>query len=334
MLARFPGKRFRPMELDVCLCTHDPRRDILDLALRSLARQTAGPGAFRLVLVDNASTPPLGEGVLAPLRAAGFEAVLTREERPGLTQARLHAIHRTGAPWMLFVDDDNELADDFVAEGLAFIAARPDVGCFGGKLELPETVKPPRWAEPYLPYLGIKDAGDEIITGASREWGKWEPPGAGFWIRRDQLEAYRAQIEDDPRSLRLGRIGKRGLASREDSLMARQGLKLGLLNAYNPRLSLRHHLDPTRFRFPYLLRLMRGYATSHVLLEAVLLEEGAKLETPEQYRGLLRFVQYVASQFNWARKRSLRFGVGLAAYHWSMRSAYLRQRELVPGEDG
>ncbi len=312
------------MKLDVCLCTHDPRRDILDLAIRSLARQTVGPGAFRLLLVDNASTPPLREDVLAPLRDAGFDAALAREKKPGLTQARLHAMHRTSAPWMLFVDDDNELAEDFVEVGLAFVASRPDVGCFGGKLQLPESVNPPRWALPYLPYLGIKDAGEDVITGAARHWGEWEPPGAGFWIRRDQLEAYRARVEEDARSLRLGRSGKNGLASREDSLMARQGLELGLLNAYNPRLSLRHHLDPARFRLGYLLRLMCGYASSHVLLESVLLEDGTKLETPEQYGRFGRFVRYVASQFNWARKRSLRFGLGMVAYHWTMRSAYLR----------
>ncbi len=317
------------MKLDVSLCTHDPRREILDLAIRSLARQTVGPGVFRLVLVDNASTPPLGEEILAPLRRAGVDATLTREEKPGLTQARLHAIHRTSAPWMLFVDDDNELADDFVEEGLAFIASRPDVGCFGGKLELPRTVNPPRWALPYLPYLGIKDAGEDVITGAAQDWGAWEPPGAGFWIRRDQLEAYRTRVEDDPRSLRLGRNGKHGLASCEDSLMARQGLKLGLLNAYNPRLSLRHHIDPSRLRLRYLLRLMGAYGSSHVLLDAMMrADDGGKIETPRHYRRFDRFIRFLGRQFRHARRNeSLRFALGIVAYYWSRRSAYLRHEQ-------
>jgi len=313
------------MKLDVCLCTHNPRREILDLAVRSLARQTVGPGVIRLILVDNASTPALAEDVLGPLRQAGFDATLTREEKPGLTQARLHAIYRTSAPWMLFVDDDNELSDDFVAEGFAFIASRKDVGCFGGKLQLPETVPAPGWAKPYLPYLGIKDAGEEVITGAAEHWGLWEPPGAGFWIRRDQLEAYRSRIEDDPRSLRLGRIGRNGLASCEDSLMARQAVKLGLLNAYNPRLSLRHHLDPARFRLGHLLRLMHSYGSSHVLLESVIrADSGGTFQIPDRYRRPLTFFRGLASEFNSARKKSLRFAMGMVTYHCSLRSAYLR----------
>jgi glycosyltransferase involved in cell wall biosynthesis len=312
------------VQLDVCLCTHHPRRDVLDLALRSLARQTTGPGAFRVIVVDNASTPPLGEDVLAPLRDARIEATLTREERPGLARARLHAIRRTGAPWMLFIDDDNELADGFVAEGLAFIASRRGVGCFGGKLQLPPSLRAPRWAEPFLPYLGIRDAGDEIILGAAAHWGPWEPAGAGFWIRRDQLEAYQARLEGDPRTLALGRTGRDGLASCEDSLMAREGLRLGLLNAYNPRLVLRHHLDPSRFRLRYLCRLMRGYGASHVLLEALLCADaGRAVETPARYRGV-RFLRSLASEVNAARKRSVRFAIARAVYHWSARSAYLR----------
>ncbi len=312
------------MKLDVCLCTHDPRPDVLDLAIRSLARQTVGPQAFRVIVVDNASTPPLRDEVLGPLRAAGIDATLTREEKPGLTQARLHAIHRTEAPWMLFVDDDNELADGFIAEGLAFAASRSDVGCFGGKLQLPESVRPPRWAIPFLPYLGIKDAGDAVVTGAAREWGPWEPAGAGFWIRRDQLEAYRARIERDARSLRLGRSGRNGLASCEDSLMAREGLKLGLLNAYVPALALRHHLDPARFRVGYLLRLMRGYGQSHVLLETILrADTGEATRVPDRYRGG-RFLRMMASEFNAGRKRSLPFALALVTYHWSARAAYRR----------
>jgi hypothetical protein len=223
---------------------------------------------------------------------------------------------------MLFIDDDNELADDHVAEGLAFLASRDDVGCFGGKLLLPESVRPPRWAAPFLPYLGIRDAGDAVITGASLEWGPWEPAGAGFWIRRDQLEAYRTRLERDPRALALGRAGRRGLASCEDSLMAREGLRLGLLNAYVPRLSLRHHLDPARFRLRYLCRLMAGFGESLARLEAVLRDGPARV--PERYRGV-RFLRRLASEVNAARKRSVPFALGLAVLHWSARAAYRRQ---------
>ena len=313
------------MDLDICLCTRDPRPGILSLAIQSLARQAVAPGTFQVIVVDNGSTPPLGEALLSPLRAAGHPARLAREERPGLTAARLHAISLTGAPWMLFIDDDNELDDDFVAVGLEFTRSRDDLGCFGGRLLLPESVKPPHWAEPALPWLGIKDAGPEVIIGAAERWGPWEPPGAGFWICRKQLEAYRSQLEGDARAFTLGRTGRSGLASCEDSLMARQSVALGLLNAYNPRLALRHHLDPERFRLGYLLRLMRGYGESQVLLEAILARRrGAALEVPEPYRHTARFLRKLASAFNQARKRSWRWALATAVHQWTTWRAWRR----------
>jgi glycosyltransferase involved in cell wall biosynthesis len=310
--------------IDVVLCTHDPRPEVLALALRSIARQTARLPSFRVVVVDSASSPPLGEEILAPLRAAEIDAALVREDVPGLVRARLRAARETGAPWMLFVDDDNELADDYVEAGLAFLASRSDVGCFGGRILLPSTVCPPRWATPFLPWLGIRDPGGDVITGSSLEWGPWEPAGAGFWIRRDQLEAYRSRVERDPRALALGRSGRGGLASCEDSLMAREGVRLGLLNAYVPGLVLWHHLDPARFRLGYLCRLLRGFGESRVLLEALLAD--GPVGTPCSYRGL-RFLRRLASEVNAGRKRSLAFGAGMAAFHVGAWAAYRRQRE-------
>jgi glycosyltransferase involved in cell wall biosynthesis len=320
-----PGAAGEPLRLDVCICTHDPRPEILGLTIRSIARQ-AGAVAFHVLVVDNASSPPVPEDALAPLRAAGIPARISREERLGNAQARLHAIRETAGDWILFVDDDNELADGFVAEGLRFIASRPTVAAFGGKLLLPDTLRPPAWARPFLRYLAIKDVGDEVILGSADRWGEWEPPTAGAFVRRDVAEAYRARAEQDPRILRLGRRGRNGLASCEDSLMMRQAFRLGAQSAYNPRLSLLHHLDESRFRFGYVVRLMSGYGSSHVLLDS-LVRAGTEppAEVPRYYRGL-RFLRMMLREFRRERRKSFAFGVGMAAYHWGARKEYLRQR--------
>lgn len=313
------------MTLDICICTHNPRPEILALVLQALARQTVAPGTFSLVLVDNASSPPIAEEVLAPIRQAGHAARLSHEPTLGIAAARLHAIRVTSEPWVLFVDDDNELADDFVETGLDFIRSRDDLGCFGGRLLLPETLKPPRWVEPFLRYLAIRDAGPEVITGAAYHWGPWEPPAAGCWVRRTQLDAYLMHSESDARTLKLGRKGKRGLASCEDSLMARQSLSLGLVNAYNPRLSLRHHLDPIRFRTGYLIRLMVAFGRSHVLLESVLKQrQGQRLTTPDRYRRPWKFFRKLQKTLTrWTIKGHPRFALAMVAYHWMARRSHL-----------
>jgi len=181
------------VNLDVCICTHSPRLDVLQLAIGALARQTAAPG-FRVLVVDNASEPAVPESVLEPLRARGVAARIVKEPVAGVASARLRAITETGGDWLLFVDDDNELADDFVEIGSRWASQRGDVGAFGGRLLLGERVRVPRWAAPFLPYLAVKDPGDAVITGASLEWGPWEPPGARAFVRRELAEAYLADI--------------------------------------------------------------------------------------------------------------------------------------------
>jgi hypothetical protein len=305
------------VELDICICTRNPRPAVLRAALCSVARQRVPPGTFGVLVVDNGSTPALGVDVLDPLRSVGIPARLVLEGKAGVARARRRAVLETGSGWLLFVDDDNHLADDFVAAGLAFAHSREDVGAFGGKLLMPPSLRPPKWSEPFLPYLGIKDLGNAAIAGIADHWGPWEPPTAGAFVRRRLAEAYVECIERDPSALDLGRVGPGGLGSCEDSLMMRQAHRLGLLNAYLPWLSLQHHLDPERFRFGYLLRLMRAYGRSQVLLEAILARQrGVRLAVPDPYQRPTRFLRVLASAVNQARKLSLRWAVTTAAHRW------------------
>jgi glycosyltransferase involved in cell wall biosynthesis len=315
--------------IDVCLCTHAPRRDLLDRALCSLARQTVAPGTFRVLVVDNASAPPLDEALLEPLLAAGIPARMVREPAPGLTRARLRAFRETSGEWLLLLDDDNELREDYVAEGLRFAAANPGVGCLGGKLLLPEGHPAPGWAAPFHSWMAIKDAGEEVITGASEDWGLWEPPGAGAFVRREVVEEWLRRFGNDPRVLQLGRTGKRNLASCEDSLLMRQAPRLGLLNAYVPQLVLQHHVDPSRFRLPYLLRLMHAYGSSLVELE--LLVKG-HVELPTYYRGFHRLLKTARRELRDRRQTSLQFALAKIVFHWRARATYLRLGR--PGRTG
>lgn len=310
------------MIVDACLCTHDPRPEILARAIGALAKQSVGAAGLRVLVVDNASATPLTEEILAPLRAAGMPARLVREERLGISHARLRAAGETGAEWVLFVDDDNELARDYVEKGIAFAAANPDVGCFGGKLLLAPELAPARWVVPFLPYLGIKDLGDETLSGRSDKWERWEPPTAGAFVKRPLLDLYRSQSAQGETLARLGRKGRGNLASCEDSLIMRNAFALGLANAYCPGLVLYHHLDPRRFAFRYLIRLLYGYGVSHVVLESVLAGPQA---IPPYYRSLELFARTIYSIFQQERRHSLAYGVGQVAYHFGARREHLRQ---------
>lgn len=308
--------------IDVCLCTHNPRPEILTKVLASILNQTVGGDKFRFLIVDNASSPPLDESLLAQFTTQGVVVRMVQESVPGIARARLRAIQETEGEWLLFVDDDNELMVDYIAEGVKFTSTHEDVGCFGGKLLLSPNLSPIAWLRPFLPYLAIKDIGEEIISGKSLSWGNWEPPTAGAFIKRSVLDQYRQRAESDENIFKLGRTGKKNLSSCEDSLIMRGAFSLGLSNAYNPKMVLYHHLDAKRFNFKYLIRLMYAYGVSHVVLESVL---NGHQPIPDYYSSKKQFLRLLLSTAKSGGNQSLAFGVGMMAYHLGARIEHFRQ---------
>lgn len=303
----------------VCICTHAPRMALLERVIASVAAQTQADEGFSVLVVDNASAPPLDAGVLRPLAAAGIPARLVVEPIPGLTRARLRAIGETDTDWILFVDDDNVLTPTLLAEGLAFVHRQPNVGCVGGKLLLPDEIRCPAWARPYLPYLGIKDLGDEPQSGASAEWQEWEPPGAGLLCRREILDRFAEKAEQDAAAFALGRTGTGNLASCDDALLTSLAFELGMATAYNPAMVLYHHIGEQRLRLRYLLRLMAGYGRSHVELARV---RHGKAETPPYYASAPALLATLIYSLTKNAPRSLRFAAGMLSYHIAGWRAY------------
>ncbi|MDQ6632059.1 MAG: glycosyltransferase family 2 protein [Verrucomicrobiota bacterium] len=235
--------------------------------MEALGRQTLAKNLFHVWIIDNGSEPSLHDAQMQPLRQAEVTYSILPEPRLGNVFAREKAITSTSGEWIVFVDDDNELADDYLASVMEIIARTPQLGAFGGKLLLAGNICVPAWVVPLLANLAIKDCGDQVISSCAAYWGPWEPPTAGAAVNRRVLNAYLEKMKMGKGSDKLGRKGKKGLLSSEDSLMMRGAFNLGLYCAYQPRLKLKHHIEPRRFRFGYLVRLMYNYGRSHVILD-------------------------------------------------------------------
>jgi glycosyltransferase involved in cell wall biosynthesis len=307
-------------DIEVCICTHNPDGGTFRVVLAALESQDSAP-PFAVLVVDNASSPPIPETLLDGIAARGCRARIVRESQLGIAAARARAIRETQSEWILFVDDDNALATNYLRTGLEFARQNPDVGCFGGKLLLPASIKPAKWMLPFLPYLGIKDAGEEVLSGCKDEWAPWEPPTAGAWVRRDVLEVYEKRMGALGASAELGRKGRQGLGSCEDSLMMRGAARIGAKSAYVPKLVLFHHLSPHRLRLGYLLKLMRAYGPSHVALERALLGDVA---VPTYYADPAEFRKMIWWVFRTEAKRSVPFAIAQVRYHFAARAAHLR----------
>jgi glycosyltransferase involved in cell wall biosynthesis len=246
-------------DLTIAVCAHNPRKESLELALRALRDQEPiGPAhGQELIVIDNASSSPLSDSVDLSWHPNGR---IVREERLGLTHARLRSFREAGAEIIVFVDDDNVLDADYLRIGVAAMNADPTLGAIGGKAIPRYETTPPTWFKGLGLDLGCRDLGEvaQIASWAEVPPGKRAYPdsapiGAGMVIRRSAYADYVAAVEADPVRQRLGRKGS-DLSSGEDNDMVMTLLARGWRVAYLPELRLEHLIPAGRLTRDYLAR--------------------------------------------------------------------------------
>jgi glycosyltransferase involved in cell wall biosynthesis len=242
------------------ICTHNPREDYLAATLASIqSQESLGEGrAWELLLIDNASTVPLKDGIDLSWHP---EARIVTEEKLGLTHARLRSFREARGEIIVYVDDDNVLNRDYLRETLSAFDDDPTLGAVGGKAIPRYETDPPAWFHGMESWLACRDLGDRPMiaawpdpTSASRAYPLCAPVGAGLGIRRFAYAAYVEAAVTDPIRVALGRRGSE-LSSGEDNDMVMTLLEMGWRVAYRPELRLEHLIPAVRLTQDYLMRL-------------------------------------------------------------------------------
>ena len=144
-------------KLSVILPTFN-RADSLQRAIAALLRQTAMPGTYELIVVDNNSTDGT-PGVVA--RFADRRVRLVAEPRQGLSYARNAGLAAARAPIVAFTDDDVEVAPDWVETIVTTLARHPEVAGLGGRVLPAWECGRPRWlTRDHWAPLALQDHGD------------------------------------------------------------------------------------------------------------------------------------------------------------------------------
>jgi glycosyltransferase involved in cell wall biosynthesis len=244
--------------LSVILCTHNPRRDYLERTLEGLRRQQFRD--FELLIIDNASTPPLA-GTLDLSWHPDARVVV--EPALGLTRARLCGIALAKAATLVFVDDDNVLAPDYLEQAAAIALRHPQIGAWGGGIVPEYEVTPAPEVHDLLPGLALRDVMKTAWSNFS-----WDsiPYGAGLCVRSTVARAYADTISGSPERMGLGRAGNQLLAS-EDVDLSMTAWDQGLATGLFPELHLVHLIPAKRVEPDYLRKICAGAAYSNRLLE-------------------------------------------------------------------
>jgi glycosyltransferase involved in cell wall biosynthesis len=231
--------------IDVVVCTYDNALS-LDRTLQALdAQQGTAEVDWDVTVVDNNCT----DDTPAVIARHGVRSV--PEPVQGLTPARVRGIRATRREWVAFVDDDCLLEPDWIARAAAVAREHPEAGGFGGVVAVDWQGGAPRHAARYGWAYAQQDHGPE-----ARPVGFLV--GAGLVVRRAAI----AETGWLDRQLLADRVGKRLVSGGDVEI----GLRLAARHElwFDPRLRLRHAIDPSRGAPRHLARLVYGLGSSQL----------------------------------------------------------------------
>jgi hypothetical protein len=248
--------------VSVVICTHNPRADYFGRTLAALAAQSLPREQWELLIVDNCSSSPV-EGRFDFSWHPHARAV--REEKPGLTPARLRGIREAAGELLVFVDDDNVLDLDYLEVAIRIARERPYLGSWSGQCRPRFEEPPPEWTRRYWGNLVIREFNQDAWSNLPR-LAETMPCGAGLCVRRAVARHYLQLHQAGARSFQFDRTGDSLLSGGDNDLAAcacALGLSVGLIAA----LKLTHLIPPERLTANYLRRLAEGIYFSSTLLD-------------------------------------------------------------------
>ncbi len=252
--------------LSVVICTHNPRRPVLQRVVDSLHAQTTPATEWDLLIVDNGSEPPVSSFLDLGWHPRSRFLV---ESELGVSAARRRAVRDTETALILFVDDDNVLATDFIEKSLELTREFPHLGVFGPARIKAEFEQPP---EPDLlarTELLVHYELPHDVWSNFRHGNRSVPPTAGMTVRRAVAQQWMRNTDATPLRRTLGRRGNTALIGGEDVDLSLTACDLGLGTGVFVRLGMTHVFAAKRVERAYLLRLWEGNMFSEWVLNHV-----------------------------------------------------------------
>lgn len=262
-------------KVSVIICTHNPRADYLHKTLDALRGQTFPKEEWELLLIDNASKEPLSKK--SDLSWHPHSRYL-RENELGLTPARLRGIKESNAEMLVFVDDDNELAPDYLELAVSIATRLPSIGCFGAGNIVPEFETPPDpEVLPFTPMLALRQSTkDKWSNDPDDDCIPW---GAGLVVRKGVAQQHLLNLKIRNESFQLDRSGQE-LNSCGDSDFSWTACGMGLGKGIFSTLQVTHLIPKVRIEKNYLLHIAEGHGFSHAMLRAIHGKEIRKSDAP------------------------------------------------------
>lgn len=240
------------MTISFIICTYNREKYIYE-CLRRLANNTSQTD-WEIVLVNNNSTDSTASECArfaADYPSADYHYFV--EKQQGLSFARNRGIREAKGDWLVFLDDDAMVENNYISNLTQYIADLSDMAAFGGKI-LPffEDGKEPAWLSSWtLIWLSALDMGKKVKLFK----GKQYPIGANMGVKHNIADLIGFFDTN------LGRKGKNFIGGEEKDFFSRiQDRHLPIY--YLPDIAVHHCVPSSRTTDDYIRKLGRGVGLS------------------------------------------------------------------------
>lgn len=219
-----------------------------------------------IILVDNNSTDSTSE--IARMHwgslKSNIQLSIISEPKRGQVFARAKGVWEAQYNLVLFCDDDNWLAPDYLERAWHIMSNHSGVGALGGKGIPKSNGAFPNW---FIENQSVYACGEQYYKNGicSKRMFLW---GAGLIVRTDLvLEVF----SSDYPFITTGRIGK-DLSSGDDVEICRRILLLGYHLYYDNSLVFYHFILQTKFTLDYLEKIKTSFQNSAPFLKLYALQ--------------------------------------------------------------
>ena len=239
--------------ISIIICCFNSSKRLYE-TLKSISNQNySSELEIELILVDNNSNDDTSKIAMSIWENfnSSVNLKIFQEEKKGLSNARKKGIEIARGEYLIFCDDDNWLANDYLQISYDIMNSNPNIGMLGGEGEAVFEGEKPEWFERFkLNYaVGKQSNFDGDITNL-----KGYVYGAGAIIRKSVLDeiyskGFVSQLTD--------RVGHQ-LVSGGDNELGYMIALSGFRIFYSSKLKFKHFMPNNRIRISYLCKLIKG----------------------------------------------------------------------------
>jgi glycosyltransferase involved in cell wall biosynthesis len=243
--------------ISIITCAYRPEEEVFKLLLRSVERLKWPEGIqVEYIIVDNAG----GLKNLSYVQDFINHNTWTRiieETKPGVTQARLGGLKESKGILLIFFDQDNEPAENYLVEAQKTFTRNPGLAvCGPGHVNVVFTGEAEPWVKKYAKEMMQElHMQQESYTKDALHF-PYPPYGTGMIVTRTAMEKYKQHV--DAGEFRVTDRSGSNLTSGGDLQIVFSASKQEYLVGRTPKLELNHLIPSSRSTFRYIRSFSYG----------------------------------------------------------------------------